>query len=126
MQTSTGKVIDSIQRVGNSVGGEEQNSITSFNIEPIGGINEFVLYVQKNFKYPAEAMRFKISGTVYVFFIVNEEGKIEDLKFTKKLGYGIEEEIVRVIENSPPWKPFVIDGLPKKTKVHVPIKLNLP
>ncbi|MFQ3575546.1 MAG: energy transducer TonB [Cytophagales bacterium] len=120
-----GKTVDSTNNVGNSKNGEI-NSNQKTAIEPIGGINEFVLYVQKNVKYPDEALKYKISGTVYVFFVVNELGKIEDVKFTKKLGYGIEEEIARVMADAPDWKPFVINGVPQKNKVHVPIKLNLP
>lgn len=101
-------------------------SKTALVVEPIGGISEFILYVQKNVKYPELAKRNNISGTIYVYFIVNEEGKIEDIKITKPLGFGINEEVMRVISSAPGWKPLKVNGIAQKQRIHVPIKLNLP
>ena len=41
--------------------------------------------------------------TVYVQFVVNKDGKVVDIKPLTSLGYGMEEEAVRVIRNSPRW-----------------------
>jgi HSP20 family molecular chaperone IbpA len=47
---------------------------------------------------------------VLVKFRVNKDGTISDVKPTTNFGYGMEEEAVRVIENSPRWAPAKQNG----------------
>ncbi len=43
--------------------------------------------------------------TVKVKFIISDSGNVADVSAESKNGYGMEEEVIRVIKNSPRWKP---------------------
>ena len=43
--------------------------------------------------------------TVYVQFIVSKDGSLSDFKALTKNGYGMENEVIRIIKKSPPWVP---------------------
>jgi N-acetylmuramoyl-L-alanine amidase len=48
--------------------------------------------------------------TVKVQFIVHDDGNISDLTALTKYGYGMEEEVIRLLKLSPKWKPAVHNG----------------
>lgn len=54
--------------------------------------------VQKQIRYPQQALEHKIEGTVEVSFTVNKRGEVLNARVTKGLGYGIDEEAVRVMK----------------------------
>ena len=45
--------------------------------------------------------------TVMVRFVVDKGGIVSDIKPLTKLGYGMEEEVVRVLKKSPNWNPGI-------------------
>jgi len=51
-----------------------------------------------------------ISGKVFAKFIVRKEGFISDIQILKGIGYGCDEETVRVISRMPMWKPGKRNG----------------
>jgi hypothetical protein len=50
------------------------------------------------------------SYTVWIQFVVNTKGELSDIKALTDMGYGMEEEVIRVLKKSPHWKPAVQDG----------------
>lgn len=81
-----------------------------------GGQNGLNEYITQNIEYPADAIDNSIEGTVYVQFAVDEKGKVSQVRTAgAKLGYGLEEEAVRVVSNMPAWTPGQVNG--KKVKV---------
>jgi GldM C-terminal domain/Gram-negative bacterial TonB protein C-terminal len=48
--------------------------------------------------------------TVYVQFVVDKEGNIKDVKALTNNGYGMEEEVMRIIKIGPKWVPAIQDG----------------
>lgn len=49
-------------------------------------------------EYPKIAKRNGIEGKVVVQFVVNKKGEVEDLKITRGIGGGCDEEVLRVIK----------------------------
>lgn len=43
--------------------------------------------------------------TVIVSFVVNSNGQLADIKATTNFGYGMEQEVVRLLKKSPNWVP---------------------
>ncbi len=89
---------------------EEENVDEIFTIveEPAGfpgGLSAFYQYLKKEIKYPRQAQRMGIEGRVFVQFIVERDGTLTDIKVVKGIGAGCDEEAVRVLQNSPKWKP---------------------
>jgi len=75
-----------------------------------GGANAWVNYLNKNVKYPQEAINKEIQGTVLARFIVNLDGTLSDLKIIKSPGKILSEETIRVIKNSGNWIPATNKG----------------
>ena len=70
-----------------------------------GGITAFYGYLKKELKYPRQAQRMGIEGRVFVQFVVEKDGTLTDIQVVKGIGAGCDEEALRVLKNSPKWKP---------------------
>lgn len=89
--------------------------------EPYGGAAAWTKFLQKNLRYPGEAMDKQMSGKVWVTFIVEKNGHISSLVVTKGAGYGMDEEALRVLKLAPPWKPGQQNGQPVRVKYTLPL-----
>lgn len=86
-------------------------------------------YQEKLFKeliYPREAITAGISGIVYVSCNVEKDGTLQDIQVTKGIGYGCDEEAVRLVKSLPPWRPGKIDGKATSMRITIPIRFKLP
>ncbi len=96
---------------------------------PSGGMKEFYnKYIIDAVQYPEEARANKVEGKVFVQFIVDETGNLTNISIppdVPKIGYGCEEEAIRVIKNSPKWKPAENEGKPVSVKMILPIIFSL-
>lgn len=54
--------------------------------------------------------------TVVIQFVVDTAGNISDIKPLTNHGYGMEEEVMRVISKAPKWIPALING--RKVKAY--------
>lgn len=90
-----------------------------------GGIESFYKFLGQNIKYPAIAAENNIQGNVFVSFTVEKDGMLSDIKIDRKLGYGTEEEAVRVLKLSRRWNPGMIGDRPVRVKYNIPIKFAL-
>ena len=82
-------------------------------------------FLSDNIKYPAMARENQIEGTVYAKILVDEQGTIVDVSFPKPLGYGLEEEVLRVIKAMPKLIPAEDQSKPVKTMYTLPVKFKL-
>lgn len=83
-----------------------------------GGKAKFKEWVKSNIDYPKKAKMMGIRGKVYVECIVNRDGSISDVKVIKGLGFGCDEEAIRLIEaTSYMWDPAQKDGKPVRQKM---------
>ena len=93
---------------------------------PPGGAEGYLKFLQKNIKYPEEAVIANGQGTVYISIVVDKDGTLSDVHIYKDMaGYGCGEEAVRVISSMPPWRPGFMDGEPVKVRYTVPVKFTL-
>ncbi len=104
---------------------EEIFTIVEEQPGPSGGMGAFYSFVGKEMKYPRTAQRMGIEGKVFVQFVVDKDGSLTDVKAVKGIGGGCDEEAVRVIKNSPKWKPGKQRGRPVKVKMILPITFKL-
>ena len=77
-----------------------------------GGPQAYVKFLQQNLRpeLPAEKGAPTGTYTVIVKFIVDIDGSISEIIPETKNGYGMEEEVVRIITLSPRWEPAMQDG----------------
>ncbi len=91
-----------------------------------GGSKGLQKYFDKNLVYPDEATNEGVEGTVYVTFVVDEKGKLSSPQVMgNKLGYGLEEEAIRVINKMPSWTPGKLKGQNVKSRYTLPITFQL-
>ena len=95
------------------------------NPEFVGGQAKMYQYLGENIKYPAAAQRANISGRVFVKFVVEDDGSIGDVKVMKGIGFGCDEEAVRVVKSMPKWKPGVQNGKNVRVYYNMPIVYRL-
>lgn len=90
-----------------------------------GGIAKFYQFLAENIKYPEEAKKSEIQGNVFASFTVEKDGSLSDIKIDRKLGYGTDEEAIRVLGLSRSWNPGLQKGKPVRVKYSIPIKFHL-
>jgi TonB family protein len=90
-----------------------------------GGDEARVRFLQENIHYPDEAREASIQGTVYISFVIEIDGTINDIRVLRGIGGGCDEEAVRVIRNMPRWLPGKQRGKPVRVQFNMPIKFSL-
>lgn len=89
-----------------------------------GGIQKLNNFLDKKIKYPIAALDNDVQGTVVVNFIVEKDGSLTNLKTDRKLGFGLDEEAIRVLKLSK-WLPAIQDGKSVRVGYSIPIKFTL-
>lgn len=108
-----------------SSGVEHEYKILELKAMPKKGIQDFYNYVGKNFTKTNEAIQNKIAGKLFITFIIDKEGKIVEPKIIKSLGYGLDEEAIRVITSYENWVPGQQRGVNVRVLYSIPITVNL-
>ncbi|MEO1653976.1 MAG: energy transducer TonB [Bacteroidota bacterium] len=90
-----------------------------------GGNKALKKYLKDNLQYPAKAKAAGVKGKVFISFVVNPDGSISDIKIIKGLGYGCDEEAIRLMKNSPRWQPAVQGGKIVKSRMQLAIDFQL-
>lgn len=77
-----------------------------------GGDAAWLRYLQQNLNGDVATNHKAPVGayTVVIQFVVDKEGKISQITPLTSLGYGMEEEVIRILKKAPRWKPAFQDG----------------
>jgi TonB family protein len=94
--------------------------------EPLGGRKAFKKYLEDQLQYPNQALANEVEGKVTVQFTVLPNGQLSDFKVLKGLGYGCDEEVIRLIKEGPAWAPSRKDNEPVREDVKIRLKFDLP
>ncbi len=105
----------------------QKDSTTSIEKMPEypGGVKALYEYFYTETRYPEEALKKGIEGTVYVKFVVDQEGFVINPVVMRGVGGGCDEEALRVVASMPQWIPGSINGENVSVWYTVPIKFNL-
>lgn len=93
--------------------------------KPTGGMDGWNKYLKENLRYPEKAREAGIEGTVYITFIVDKEGKLNQPEILRGIGGGADEEAIRLIKNSPLWIPGMQREQNVNVKMRLPIRFKL-
>lgn len=89
--------------------------------EYVGGINEFYKFISKNFKIPDLP---GLQGKLFISFVIQKDGSLDDIKILRSLGRQLDEEGYRVLSISPPWKPGELRGIKVRVRYSLPITIQ--
>lgn len=93
---------------------------------PEGGRKVFKEYLEKNLRYPEQALKNGVEGKVTVQFTIGMTGQLSDFSVIRGLGYGCDEEVIRLIKDGPKWAPTKKNEAPIKDRVRVRMRFSLP
>ncbi len=104
-----------------------QKTFTKVEIEAEypGGKNAWGEYLMKNLKYPEDAVKRNIQGTVIVQFIVDIDGSVSDIKVVKRPDASLSEVAYKAIKNSGKWIPAMQKGEKVRAYKKQPIVFKL-
>lgn len=115
-----------------NTGGEGGNSnaietTTGLEVQPEypGGIGAFLSKVGKSFRAPEVEEEIK-SLRVLVYFVIEKDGTLSNIRVTKDPGYSVGKEAIRVLNNmKTKWSPGYKNGQPVRTAFNLPITINV-
>ncbi|ARS39101.1 hypothetical protein CA265_05185 [Sphingobacteriaceae bacterium GW460-11-11-14-LB5] len=90
-----------------------------------GGAKAWSKYMERNLRYPYQAQEENVQGKVFVSFVVEKDGSVTDVKVLRGLGFGCDEEAIKVIKKSPLWKPGKNRGVPVRVKYNMAINFTI-
>ena len=128
----TDSIVDSEKKIIENVA-PAQVAVDSSNGEPIpfqlveekpsfqgGDINQFLKWVRENQIYPEIAKENGIQGRVTVRATINTDGSLTDIMVVRGVDPSLDKEAIRVVSQSPKWKPG------KQGGKAVPVTYNFP
>lgn len=86
-----------------------------------GGVSAMVEFLSKNVKYPKDAAKQKVEGRVLVWFVVETDGSLTDVKVAKKVFPSLDAEAVRMVKTMPKWTPGKHNDQPVRVRFALPI-----
>jgi len=100
-------------------------TICTFPASPMpdynGGTEAMTRFISKNLRYPVEARRKGIEGSVYISFVISVTGKVTEIKVIRSLNDECDQEAIRVVSLMPDWKPAM-----ENYRIPVPVQMLLP
>lgn len=94
--------------------------------QPSGGRKAFKQYLEEKMQYPDRAIENKVEGKVTIEFSVDTNGQLDEFKVLKGIGYGCDDEVIRLVKQGPRWSPSKRNSQPVKDKVRIRFKFDLP
>ncbi|MGX7668183.1 energy transducer TonB [Flavobacterium pedocola] len=90
-----------------------------------GGIAEFLKNVGKKFNTP-EVENDAKTLKVLVYFVIEKDGSLSNIKVTRDPGYNLGKEALRVLNSmKTKWEPGYKNGEPVRTAYNLPIVINV-
>jgi len=90
-----------------------------------GGNNGLLKFIKENINYPPLAKANNIEGCVYISFVVNKKGEIENIKIQRSVDSELDKEALRVVGLLPKWTPGKQKNRPINSYFRLPIKFVL-
>lgn len=97
--------------------GDERHSCTQM---------EIIKYVKSHTVYPAAARKRGMQGTVFVYFVVGEDGNVRDVRVLRGVHRFLDLEAVRVVQSLPKFFPGFQEGEFVPVQYTIPVKFVIP
>jgi TonB family protein len=107
----------------NTAFAQEMGSNNSLPAYP-GGNPALKKFITDNIHYPEAAAKAGISGTVLMTYMINKQGKIQDIKVMRGISPECDAEAVRVTGLISEWSPAVRMGKPADIMVKMAVEFK--
>ncbi|WP_082026582.1 energy transducer TonB [Flammeovirga sp. OC4] len=85
-----------------------------------GGMGEFYSWFHATFESNTSTQK----GKVFVEFIVNKYGKLEDIKILKGIDSSVDNKVITILKSSPKWMIAQQSGKPVQQKMVLPFTVE--
>jgi periplasmic protein TonB len=82
-------------------------------------------HIARNLDYPEMAKEAGVQGTVYVSFVVDENGNVTNTKVVKDIGFGCGDAALDAVKSLCKWKPGKMGGRSVRVLFNLPVKFKL-
>lgn len=93
--------------------------------EPLSDYPTLYQFLAENLRYPEEALKDSIEGTVKVRFLISPKGNITEAEVIQSLSNAHDQEAQRVILMMPPWKPARLNGKAVPSRIVIPLTFKI-
>ncbi len=90
-----------------------------------GGEAALYRFIGEHIRYPRAAQNSSVGGKVYVRFVIEKDGSVGNVELLKGIGFGCDEEAVRVVRLMPQWSPARQNGKPVRVYFSIPVFYRL-
>lgn len=93
-----------------------------------GGLDSMYVWIEREMRYPEEAIRDKAQGRVLTEFQISKRGEIKNARLVRGRHPALDAEALRIIRNMPKWTPAYMysDSTPVAVQYILPISFKLP
>ena len=91
-----------------------------------GGTEAMQRFIEDNKRYPLAVAEMGIQGTVFVSFIVEQDGSLSAIHILKSPDPGLSREAMRVVSQMPKWIQGKRNGEIVRTRFTIPVVFRLP
>lgn len=106
--------------------GRERQIFTVVEQQPefVGGMNAYLSFMQTKVRQLKDTSSRKLTGKVFVSFIVTDQGAIEEVTALNRQRSTEATEAVRLVQSMPAWKPGKQSGRAVNVKYNLPINFS--
>ncbi len=90
-----------------------------------GGEEALMKYLKNHLKYPESAKENDKEGRVIVQFVVDKNGKVNNVEVVRGVDAALDSEAVRMVSEMPEWTPGEQNGKPVNVKYTLPVLFKL-
>lgn len=93
-----------------------------------GGADSLFAFINRNFEVPEAAVEMGLEGRIFIRFIINRDGSVENPEIVRGIGHDelFEQPIKKLFNAMPKWKPGTKDGQIVRCYYHLPLRITLP
>ena len=99
--------------------------LTYEQAEPLTDYPTLYKFLAENLKYPKEALKDSLEGTVKVHFLISPTGEITNAEIIQSLSEAHDREAQRVVLMMPPWKPARLNGKIVPSRIVIPLTFKI-
>ena len=102
-------------------------SDVSVKPEPVSGLEKFKDKWSKKVVYPEDAIKKNIQGVVFIEFVIDKDGSIDDSAVRQGIGHGCDEAALKAFNDlaEEHWKPGIRSDQPVKVKMVLPFYFRI-
>lgn len=104
---------------------KDKDTTNSKESEYPGGNNAWNAYLDHHLTYPERAVSKEIQGQTKIYFEVDTDGNVKNSYILKSIEYSLDQESLKVINESGKWDPGIKDGIKVKTYKVMPVNFKL-